>query len=90
MVIRVFWMLYVTWMALAMGPRPVVVQKVDETEFGVDAHNNNLGVVLGRVQGDDLLGAVVNDDLGTPLDLFGVAVADGVARVLIDHTVGGG
>ena len=44
-VMRASWMLYSSRMALAMGLRPLVV----ETNVGVDAHNNDLGVLLGGV-----------------------------------------
>ena len=81
-------MLYLSRMALTMGPRPLVVQDVHETNFGVDARNDDLGVLLGGVQGDGLLGAVGNDSLSAPNNFFGVTVADGVALVLVDHAVG--
>ena len=63
-VMRASWMSYLSRMALAMDPRLLVVQNAHKTKFGFDAHNNNLGVVLGRVRGDDLLGAAINDGLG--------------------------
>ena len=47
-------------------------------------------VLLGGVPGDDLLGAAGTDSLSAPPDLLGVAVADGVVLVLVDHAVGGG
>ena len=83
----VFWMSYSSRIALTMGPRPLVVQDAHETNVGVDAHSNDLGVRLGGVRGDNLLGAAGNDSLSAPPNLIGVAVADGVTLVLLDHAV---
>ena len=50
----------------------LVVQEVYETNFGLDAHDNDLGVVLGGGQGDDLFGA----------DLLGAAIDDGLDAIV--------